>query len=156
MDIKGAVTLPPGVHYIDGGSLNANANASITGHGVTIILTNSSNPAATGTVDINGGATLNLSAPKSGTYGGVLFYQDPRATLGNVVKINGNSASSIEGAFYFPKATLNFNGNTGMRTECLQLVARRLSFSGNSRVINQCPADGDARAFDASFVRLVG
>jgi hypothetical protein len=50
---------------------------------------------------------------------------------------------------------MTFNGTTGMQTECLQLVARRLAFSGNSRVSNQCPTDGKAKAFDAIFVRLV-
>jgi hypothetical protein len=107
-------------------------------------------------MDIHGNAQLNLSAPKDGTYGGVLFYQDPRAQLGNQVRINGNSSSSFEGAFYMPRAYMTFNGNAGMRTECLQLISRRLEFSGNSSVINQCPTDGKAKAFDAIFVRLVG
>jgi hypothetical protein len=71
------------------------------------------------------------------------------------VKVNGNSDSSLEGAFYFPRAYLTFNGTAGMETECLQMVARRLEFSGNSSISNTCPSDGDADAFDATFVRLV-
>jgi hypothetical protein len=158
MDIKGTVTLAPGTYYLDGGSFTAGSQAVISGTGVTIILTSSnatSNPASVAGVSMHAGAQLNLSAPKTGTYGGVLFYQDPRAPLGNSVHINGNSSSSFQGGFYLPRAYMTFNGTTGMQTECLQLVARRLAFSGNSRVSNQCPTDGKAKAFDAVFVRLV-
>jgi hypothetical protein len=161
MDIKGRVNLAPGTYYIDGsqigGSFNAGSQAVISGTGVTIVLT-SKTPTVSSTVasiNINAQAQLNLTAPKTGTFGGVLMYQDPRATVGNTIQINGNSLTSYEGAFYFPKAYMTFNGTTGMRTECLQLVGRRLSFSGNSHVSNTCPADGKAGAFEATFVRLV-
>jgi hypothetical protein len=156
MDIKGTVTLPPGTYYVDGGTFSAGSQAQISGQNVTIILTNSANPSASAGLDINGGAQLNLSAPESGPYGGVLFYQDPRAALGNAVKINGNSMSSFEGAFYFPRATLNYSGTAGMRTECVQVVARRLQFSGNSRIVNECKEGSASQAFNATFVRLVG
>jgi hypothetical protein len=35
------------------------------------------------------------------------------------------------------------------------MVSRRLVFSGNSSVQNECPTNGGGRAFDANFVRLV-
>jgi hypothetical protein len=103
---------------------------------------------------MHGNAVLDITAPTSGTYEGVLIYQDRRAPFGES-HINGNSASRFEGGFYFPSRQLTFNGNTGMQTECLQLVARRLVFSGNSSVQNDCPSEGGAEAFDATFVRLV-
>jgi hypothetical protein len=159
IDIKGRVNLAPGTYYVNGatGAFSAGSQAIISGTGVTIVLT-SSTPTISSTIaglSINGGAQLNLTAPKTGTFGGVLMYQDPRATLGNTVQINGNSLTSYEGAFYFPKAYMTFNGTTGMNTQCLQLVGRRLSFSGNSTVTNTCPADSASKAFDAIFVRLV-
>jgi Flp pilus assembly protein TadG len=160
MDIKGKVNLAPGTYYINGatGGFSAGSQAVISGTGVTLIFT-SKTPTISSTIatisSINGGAQLNLSAPKTGTYGGVLMYQDPRATIGNTIQINGNSATSYEGGFYFPKAYMTFNGTTGMNTQCLQLVARRLSFSGNSSVTNTCPSDTKSGAFDATFVRLV-
>ena len=159
IDIKGRVNLAPGTYYVNGatGAFNAGSQAVISGTGVTIVLT-SSTPTVSSTIaalSINGGAQLNLTAPKTGTFGGVLMYQDPRAAVGNTVQINGNSLTSYEGAFYFPKAYMTFNGTTGMNTQCLQLVARRLAFSGNSSVSNTCPADSDADSFEATFVRLV-
>ncbi len=158
MDIKGNLTLAPGTYYVDGGVASFGSQANVTGNGVTIILTSSTastDPASIATIDMNGGAILDLTAPTTGTYGGVLMYQDPRAVAGTSAHINGNSASHYEGGIYFPRSDLTFNGNTGMRTECMQLVARRLTFSGNSSIINSCPAGSESQAFDATFVRLV-
>jgi Flp pilus assembly protein TadG len=158
-DIKGTLNIPTGhTVYIDGGKLDLGPHGRVNGTEVTIIMTSSTaatNPSSVATFDLHGGSQMNLTSPKSGTYKGVLFYQDPRATLNNEIKINGNSSTSFEGGFYFPRATMTFNGTTGMRTECMQLVARRLIFSGNSRVTNTCPTDGGGDDFEAVFVRLV-
>ena len=158
MDIKGTVTLAPGTYVIDGGTLGFGSQANVTAIGVTFILTSrtaASDPSSIADVSINGGAQLNFSAPTSGTYAGVLMYQDRRAPDGSS-QINGNSASSFQGGFYFPARQLTYNGTTGMQTQCLQLVARRLTFSGNSNIQNSCPANSGAHAFDATAVRLVG
>src|SRR3546814_3249684 len=39
MDIKGPVTLAPGTYYVKGGDLTINAQASVTGENVTIVMT---------------------------------------------------------------------------------------------------------------------
>jgi hypothetical protein len=155
-DIKGNLNLAPGTYYVDGGTFNLGSQANVTGSGVTIILTSSTptNTSSFANINMNGGAVVNLTSPTSGTYKGVLFYQDPRTPYGDS-RINGNSASIFEGGLYFPSRQLTFNGNTGLTTRCIQLVARRLIFSGNSSVQNDCPATGGAKAFDANFVRLV-
>jgi len=158
MDIKGTVTLPPGTYIIDGGSLNFGSQANITGNGVTFLLTSrlaASSPSLIADVSINGGAQLNLTAPATGTYAGVLMYQDRRIPFG-ASQINGNSLSGFQGSFYFPSRQLTFNGTSGMHTECLQLVARRVAFSGNSNIQNNCPANSGSKAYDATMVRLVG
>jgi hypothetical protein len=139
MDIKGTVTFEPGTC-------------------VTFILTSrtaATNPSSIADINMNGNSVLDLTAPDSGTYKGVLIYQDRRAVYGSSM-INGNSASHYQGAFYFPNRELTFSGNSGMRTECLQFVARRLVFTGNSRIQNTCPANSGSQAYDATTVRLVG
>jgi hypothetical protein len=160
MDLKRNVTLNPGVYYVDGGELKIGSQANVQGTGVTIILTSAtagSNPNSIATVSINGGAKVNLKATTSGTYAGVLFYQDRRAVDSNQAnKINGNSSSAYQGAFYFPKQELEFTGNSGMEIDCIQMVALRLDFSGNSRVRNICPVGSGAQAFIGTAVRLVG
>jgi hypothetical protein len=158
MDLKGDVTLGPGTYFIDGSSLSFGSQANVTGQGVTFVLTGRnavSNPASIATLDMHGGAVVNLTAPSSGPYTGLIMYQDRRATMTNI-HINGNSASRFQGAFYFPSQQVTFNGNTGMRTRCIQFVARRMVFTGNSSIQNECPEDEGAKAFDHLQVRLVG
>lgn len=162
-DIKGTIDFGTGkTIYVAGGTLGFGAQANVTCNQCTFILTGPA-PATTATstaavapvVDMHANAILNLSAPKTGPYSGLIMYADRRIAPGTVYKINGNSATTYQGGFYFPSSDLTFNGNTGMHTECLQLVARRLTFSGNSKVTNECPADGGGNAFDAIFVKVV-
>jgi Flp pilus assembly protein TadG len=161
MDIKGTVTLNPGVYYIDGSSVKFGAQAEIYGTGVTIILTSTnagSDPSSIATFDMNGGATVNLSAPTTGTYAGVLIYQDRRALDSGTNKINGNSSSKYQGAIYMPTQEVEFSGTAGMNTKCLQLVARRVKFTGNSNILNVtngCPANSGAKSFTGTRIRLV-
>ena len=159
MDLKGTVHFEPGVYFIDAGSFTIGSQAVVTGQGVTFILTSSSagsNPSSISKITINGGATLQLSAPSTGTYAGVLFYQDRRAANQDGNNINGNSNSSFQGAFYFPSQGLDFNGTAGMNTQCVQIAARRVSLSGNSSIINRCPPASGAGAFSGLRIFLVG
>ena len=156
MDIKGTLNLAAGTYYIAGGSFDLGAQAVVTGAGVTIVLTSETptDSRSFADIEINGGATVDLTAPTSGPFAGVLIYQDARAPYAES-KINGNSGSKLKGALYFPSQMLTFNGNSGLESTCLQLIARRLSFSGSSSLTNDCEP-GDPQGFDALFVRLVG
>lgn len=156
MDIKGTIYFAPGIYYINGSSLSFGAQADVTADGVTFILTSttaSTNSGSIANLDINGGATLRLSPPDSGTYEGVLFYQDRRASSGTT-KINGNASSVLEGSFYFPSHKLEFSGDSGMRTDCVQLVGSKIKFTGSSSISNVCPSRG-ARSFTGTVIRLV-
>ncbi len=163
LTFHGNVTLNPGIYILDGGSLSIGAQAIVNGMGgVTFVLssrTAATNPSSIGNVDINGGAQVNLAAPSSGTYRGLVIYQDRRALSGTSANrqnhLNGNSSSSFQGAFYFPSQTTTFNGTAGMTTTCMQLVAYTVNFSGNMNIANSCPADSGANAFKGKKVRLV-
>jgi hypothetical protein len=158
MDLRGTVHFEPGIYYLDGTNFNIGSQATITGTNVTFILTSSNagtNPGSIGQVTINGGATVQLSATTSGTYAGVLFYQDRRAPNTDGNRINGNSNSSYQGAFYFPGQGMQFSGTAGMRTECIQMAARRVTFIGNSTITNVCPPNSGAGAFSGLRVFLV-
>lgn len=161
-DIKGTLNLQPGVYYIDGssgGGFNVGSQANVIGTGVTIILTSTtaaSNPSSIAVATINGGANLVLTATTSGIYTGVLIAQDQRALSGSTNLINGNATSTLQGALYFPNQVVSFTGTSGLQTQCLQLVAKNVSFSGNTSITNKCPADSGAQAFNGAIVRLVG
>lgn len=163
MDLKGTVNFAPGIYYIDGSSISIGSQAVVTGTGVTFILTSSTastNPSTIATLDINGGAKLTLSPPTTGVYAGILFYQDRRALDSGTDTINGNAASSLTGAIYFPSQAIQFSGDSGMNTNCIQIVTKRVTFIGNNNISNVCPPPPPGGTgphdFTGVVVRLVG
>lgn len=166
--VRGTLTFSPGIYYLDSGSFSVGAGATVKGAGVTIILTNSntSSSAKIGEFSANGNSIVNLSAPTSGSYEGILIYQDERATLKDDLFLNGTSGtdtgggplrSSYEGAIYAPSSKATFSGNSSIDTPCMQIVAFQVVFLGNTDVSNSCPAGGGAGSFGGNgSVRLVG
>lgn len=159
MTLAGDVTLGSATYVIDGGSFDVGAQAKVRCTGCTIILTNSntSSTAPIGSVNINGGAQINMSAPNSGPYKGLLFYQDRRAesSSSTVNRINGNSSSLMTGAMYFPQQKMEVNGTAGLNFSCAQFVARRVEFSGNGSITNSCPGGYGTGTIMGKHVRLV-
>ena len=127
MDLNGTQRLQPGVYIVSGGDLHINAGAEISGEGVTIYLKGSSR------LTINGHAEVQLSAPTSGVYSGVLFYGD-RSSLGGRNLFNGTASSHLTGALYFPTQAVEYQGNFSGQDGCTQVVARTVQWSGNSDV----------------------
>lgn len=132
--LSGTVTLQPGVYYISGGDFRVNANANITGHGVTIYLDGSS------AVNINGNATLNLSAPTTGDTAGILFFGDRNGSGSST--LNGTAASSMTGAVYMPRQAVSYLGNYSGSGGCVRIVARTVEWSGSTQLSADCTAHG--------------
>ncbi|HWU49460.1 MAG TPA: pilus assembly protein TadG-related protein [Asticcacaulis sp.] len=136
LSLNGSVTLKPGVYIIDGGTLKANGNAVVTGAGVTLVLANNAS------ISFNGNAVLNLSAPTSGTYSGLLFFGSRSNASSASVTVNGASSSVMTGAIYFPKQTVSYTGDFSGANGCTQLVARTVQWSGNASLAADCSAYG--------------
>jgi Putative Flp pilus-assembly TadE/G-like len=116
----------PGLYYITG-TFRINGGAKVCGGGianfaltpfctedtvnggVTFFLAGSSS-----SVSINGTSAVEMFAPNSGTYEGLLFYQDPANT--NLATINGTNESFFQGAVYMPSADLEFAGTAGFNS----------------------------------------
>mgnify|MGYP003392990739 CR=1 FL=1 len=131
------ITLNPGTYIIDGGSFDIGAQSTLTGTGVTFIFTSSSNSGYPD-VTVNGGATVSLSAPTTGEYSGVVFYQDRNAPTGISSKFNGGSTMNINGTIYMPKGDLTFNGGSAISAACTQIVSNTVSFLGNNYIKANC------------------
>ena len=152
LDIKGPANLSPGTYYVTG-DIKFNSGATVTGEGVTIVMTGPNGEA--GDLQINGQASLDLSASQTGDYAGVLFFRDRRSS--NVeMRINGGADMSLEGALYFPSSDIFFAGNSGMNVTCLQMVGQKLTFQGTAAITNTCSAGGASQPFQQTIVRLVG
>ncbi len=145
--LKGNVTLNPGVYYMEG-NFDANANAVLSGTGVTIYLSGSSR------VSFNGGAQVNLSAPTSGTYSGMLFFGDRNSTGGAVNKFNGTAASKMTGAIYFASQDIQYAGNFAGENGCTQVVGSTVEWTGNTTVGVDCTGWGMKKIPALNAVRL--
>ncbi len=135
LDIKGSLTLGPGTYVINKGTFNLNATGTLTGAQVTFILTSTSG-SDYAKFDLNGSASVNITAPSTGTYAGVLMYGDRNGPYQDN-HINGNSSAIYNGALYFPAGHADFNGNsTTGSTACTQLIAKTIKMNGNAGMTN--------------------
>jgi hypothetical protein len=131
------VVFSPGVYIIDGksagcpsDSLNIPGNDTITGTGVTFYFTNSS------TLNMSGKPDIKLTAPDStGTYPGILMYQDSNDTNKAGPTVGGKSGSKYNGALYFPKDQLTFYGNNNI--DVAVVVSDSINMNGNPIVTVQ-------------------
>jgi hypothetical protein len=122
------VDLSPGTYWITGdltiqsnGVLKCSTCNNVNGSGVTIILT--------GTVSMAAGAVLNLNAPASGPFSGMVMLQDPSLASG----VNSITGAALNGLVYFPNSSLIFDGNLGASgPRCLLLVANSVQIDANS------------------------
>lgn len=154
--VRGELTLNPGVYIIDRGELKVTSHAEIRGQGVTIILTGNA-PGNIATIDMSGGADVNLRAPtaaEDATWKNILIYQDPTANF-PLSKIAGGTELTMEGIVYMPKGDVRFSGNSGQHADCLLMVVNRANFVGTSSLDNNCPTDYDDLNLSARRVRVV-
>ncbi|MCJ1962415.1 TadE/TadG family type IV pilus assembly protein [Novosphingobium mangrovi (ex Hu et al. 2023)] len=156
MTLKGNTTLSPGTYIIDGGSLDVASSATVTGDGVTFVLTGGG-PGNAAFVKITGGATMDLTAPsaaQSPTWKNVLFFQDQ---IGSSSESNfaGGSELDLTGVIYMPNGDVRFTGNSGQSAECLLLVANHVTFAGTSSLNNNCTVDYANLDLTAPVVKVV-
>ena len=101
------------------GPVNFQGSIQLTGTGVTFYINS-------GAFNISKFASLNLSAPTSGTYNGILFFQG--SSNPPIQTITVNPGSTLEGILYFPNAELDFSATSA--TLYTDFVAQNLSFTG--------------------------
>ena len=141
------VTFNPGTYILMGGGLNVTGAAILNGNGVTFFLTQglgyTYGPLAT-----NSSSVLALSAPATGPYAGILFYQDPAIGQGQAGSTATSTAVSVvdgtlyftllQGVLYFPTTSLTYAGSTA-EGSCLILVADTIQLTGSAAFKNTCP-----------------
>jgi hypothetical protein len=116
------VTLNPGIYVINGGNgLTFGSGTQKGGNGVFFYLENGA------TLTIDNGADVDLVAPSTGTYSGILFYQEASDT--NELSIQGGSTAVINGAIYAPGATVYMSNGSGT-TVTAEIVAQSLTLAG--------------------------
>ena len=121
----------------------------IFGEGANIILTNSDDAEDVGSVSVNGGGEVELSAPTSDLTGAdgfssVLFYQDRAGETknNNSNTFNGGAEVDLQGALYFPSNDLDFSGGATAGSGCMQLIGLTVNVGGSAGVQGNCDTAG--------------
>jgi Flp pilus assembly protein TadG len=120
------VTMNPGNYIIKDSAFLVDSNSHLTGSGVMVHTTSNSY------LDFDSNTVITLSAPTSGPYSGILFFQDPANTQQSF--FDSNSANNLTGVLYFPKAKVKFDSNVQMTAlgSCTQIVAWEIEFNSNA------------------------
>ncbi len=134
------ITMNPGVYYlVDGAQLIVQGQGTLTGTGVTIVLTKQ-NTSTYGSFKITGGS-IDLTAPTSGSTAGFVVLADPTMPNSNVIDMTGMNSSYWGGLIYAPSATVHLTGgaSSGQAYNCTKVIAYDISFYGNSSLSVTCP-----------------
>ncbi|MEX2047185.1 MAG: pilus assembly protein TadG-related protein [Chloroflexota bacterium] len=156
------VTLSPGVYtglvsvgnngtarlmagnYIFRAGLTATGSGSIVlagAGGVLLFNANASYPAAGGAcgdLSLAGTGAMTLSASRTGSYAGMLIFQDRSCTNGATLAVR--TGTSLSGTLYVPEARLTISVANGV-TIASQIVADLLTLTGNDTLtMNFTPA----------------
>jgi hypothetical protein len=139
-----ALTLGPGTFIIDGGAFDTTSGSVTATGGTTIILTTklSGQPCATSNMT---SGPINITAPTSGSLAGIAVYKD-RACVNHdkdADKVAGGSLQNITGAIYFPEQWIDYTGGSATGgAQCTQLIAWKITFTGNSGFQSNCTDTG--------------
>lgn len=107
--------------YIMQGNMIVSGTDNISGTGLMFYF-------SSGSLTMNGNAHADLVADTTGTYAGILLYQDPNDT--STMILNGDTTSVWQGAFYSPTGSLTVNGTGNLAAYTIIDVASA-TFNGN-------------------------
>jgi Flp pilus assembly protein TadG len=162
-----SVTFNPGIYILKDGpgplgalvpssglTITVSALSSVTGTGVTFYNSGTSGSFSITVPAALGLTTFNLSAPTSGQYGGVLFFQAHGDTATGTFLVSLLQGSKLQGAIYMPDAQVSY-GVTAVAASYNILVAKDIQFtapilstfgSDYSTLVNGSPINGDTAA----------
>lgn len=130
------------LYIITGGEISAKS-ALLQATNVTFVLS------GTARLSLQGNSQLNLSAPTSGPYSGVLFFGNQDTRVMNTIR--GTVDSTFTGATYFPRSDVEYSGSSS--TGCTRIIAYAITFTGHSGV--RCTSTGGTSAVTERAVSLV-
>ena len=110
--------------------LSASANSSLTGTGVFMYFKDNCD------VSFTGNGAINLSAPTSGMYQGVLMFQARGNTVASA--LTGGAGQVLNGILYFPDALLQYAGgsSSSINSATATIIAYNLKLAGSSYIWN--------------------
>lgn len=153
------IILNPGIYIIDGGDFRVQGGGTLTGEGVTIILTNTG-AGKWGQLSISGNRIVRLSAPTTGYFAGVTVFVDRDAPEDAIThSITGTADILVDGVIYTPSQNLVFGGTSSSLAEtfegCTKLIGQIIWLHGTPLLGTDC--EGSAvREIGNRVVKLTG
>jgi hypothetical protein len=122
-----SLTVGSGLYIVEG-NLSLTGTGGLTGTSVTFYIQGGgTSPCSGGGSCVTGVNSIDLTAPTSGTYNGLLFYQS--ATDGEPLNISGVDSMTLEGIIYAPLAPVTFGG-VDSATIYTDFIVDSISFPG--------------------------
>jgi hypothetical protein len=159
-----ALHLTPGT-YMFSGNWSTNSGTTINcptctgGSGVffyfapgSIMNASSTNPEGSAPDGIGNGTTLNLTASTSGTWSGVLMWDNSGTSSSpDTFTFGGGSSSSLTGNMYMPYTNLNLGNGTNTGALSSLIVANSITVQGGSTVTDNATAASMASGSAVGF-----
>jgi hypothetical protein len=125
------VTFQPGNYFLNGGGFTSSSSTT-TLNGSGVFFYNTSAGYSFKPVTLSGGTNVTLTAPTSGTYRGILFFQDRSINSSSQNTISGGSTDNLSGSIYMPTGQLVFSGGSTSGPLTLAIVVKDFTVSGAS------------------------
>lgn len=122
---QGIVILQPGIYYLDNSGFSVGGQCSLTANNVMLY-----NDPANGNnagINVTGTGAVQMSPPTSGTYMGLLVFQNRTADVS--INISGGGQYQVGGTFYAANALVKVSGN-GDSYIGSQYISRTLDLGG--------------------------
>jgi Flp pilus assembly protein TadG len=137
-----SVTMNPGLYILKAG-ITVSGGVTMTGNGVTLYV-------PSGGISMSGGGGLNLTAPSTGIYSGIVIYQDRSNTSPDA--LSGGVTQILTGVVYMPKSALTYSGGSGTNATSTTIVADSVTFSGNTYIKKPAVTSSSPTAIGATLI----
>jgi len=141
------------VLYIENGLLDLQGFtlSTASGSGVTIVFTGTNTGSYQHYPTDNGGqGTLDIEAPKTGTFPGMAIYQDPSVTRNVDFTYAGNAPTwNLTGGVYLPNADITMSGAINKSSNgavCMVMVTKDVTVNGTGSIYAQTPDGSGCQA----------
>jgi Flp pilus assembly protein TadG len=126
------VLFKPGVYVIKDGELRSDLGGIVGGSGVSFVFTGNGSR-----LSFDPTTVLAFSAPETGPYAGVLFYQDPAAPNLETFEISSKTASILLGTIYLPNGIFKVHApnKVGDKSAYTVIIARRLDIGSTANLV---------------------
>jgi hypothetical protein len=129
------LTMDPGIYEIGYGGFNVGGSAQVTGSGVVLVNTGGGDPTrkrgSYGAINFGGDAVVQLSAPSTGTYAGIVIFQPGANT--QTLTLGRSAAPDLNGLVYAPSALVSVSGSVSL--EQTTLVVEELVVAGSGSAV---------------------